>query len=669
MANEGTPLIKLRSDLRDLKYAEFGAKPYVQHEIPSYEADGRKTNQLNARTNDLERFTKLLTSKPGLKFAGNQALLAQTNTLNNLKKAGKQGGLKGLGKAILNKAKETVIDTAKASASILAQVPVNGTGTHFIRGFNGGQYLKEGGDPQSGLGRFLRNTLDIGGGLNGAPKALSGDTIITDNEGQEGYAPAAASELLDRNSKFDLKEDIAGDPTNYLREDLKNIGQKIKGIFSKNKQDKAQGVPKNLDSIFKVNPQNLGQEGFRTEKAAEEPEEIQSELKRGDFIPSHIEKLGSDNLPVSEDRGISGRDIVKSRQSQNAEDPGKARNAKIIYDNYSPNAPFTRFQTVDILRDKKSVHSTDEFLKYQLKDGKTYTQSPLYIQTKYGLGDHGNVDKTKVKPDKVNSYDVLTQRALGDIIPFEFQVFAPWVLNETVKSQDKYLYFRAFLDDFSDNYSGDWAGTKYVGRAEDFYTYQGFKRDISFNFKMAALSRKEMYPLYNKLNNLVGATAPTYNDNGQFMRGTLVKVTVGDYLDRVAGFISSVNLSWDKNYSWEIDAERLGTPKLPHILNISVNFTPIHDFNVKADIDVQQGEVYIGRKVFAEGEEEEQVAPPKRETDFYYTNGFTYEYDKATKKVIAVNGQPTNYVNGGFAYKENGEQAVVTRVDGTDSTL
>jgi hypothetical protein len=186
---------------------------------------------------------------------------------------------------------------------------------------------------------------------------------------------------------------------------------------------------------------------------------------------------------------------------------------------------------------------------------------------------------------------------------------------------------------------------------------------------MAALSRREMYPLYNKLNNLVASTAPTYAENGQFMRGTLVKVTVGDYLDRVAGFISSVNLTWDKNYPWEIDVESLGTPKLPHILDISVNFTPIHDFNVKADIDVQQGEVYIGRKVFAAGEEEEQVTPPKRETDFYYTNGFTYEYDKATKKVIAVNGQPTNYVNGGFAYKENGEQAVITRVDGTDSTL
>ena len=669
MAKDGTPLIKLRSDLRNLKFSEFGANPYVQHDIPGYREDGRKTNQLNARTNDLERFTKILTSKPGFKFAGNQALLAQTNTLNNLKKAGKAGGLKGLGKAILDKAKSTVIDTAKATTSILAQVPVNGTGTHFIRGFNGGQYLREGGEPTSGLGQFLSNTLNIGGGLSGAPKALSGDTIILDNEGQEGYAPAAESQLTELNSRFDLQADVASNPVNYLREDLKDIGAKIKGIFSKNKKDATAGIPKNLGSIFKLNPSNLGQENFRTEKAAEEPEEIQSELKRGDNPPSHINKLGSENLLATEDKGVSGRDIIKGLQSQKREDPSNTRNARIIYDNYSPNNEFNNFQTIDNLRDRKSVHTPDELLKYQLKDGQTYTQSPLYIQTKYKLGDHGNVDKTKVRPDGVNVLDVTTSKIFGDIIPFEFHVFSRHILNEEVKGDSKFLYFRAFLDDLSDNFTGDWAGTKYVGRAEDFYTYQGFKRDLSFSFKIAALSKRELYPLYNKINNLVATTAPSYNENGQFMKGTMVKITIGDYLDRVAGFISSVNLTWDKSYPWELDVDQLGTQKLPHILNVSVNFTPIHDFNVKSDIDVKQGEVYIGRKVFAEGEEEEVVAPPKRETDFFYTNGFTYEYDKKTKKVIAVNGQPTNYVNGGFAYKENGEQAVITRVDGTDSTF
>lgn len=580
MSKDGTPLIKLRSDLRNLKYSDTGDKPYVQHEIPPYEKDGRRTNQINARTNDLERFVKLLVRKPGLKFQGNQALLQQAGTINDLKN-GVQNGFKGFDlKKLKDKAIDTLKNNALATTAIFAQVPLNGTGTHFIN--NGGStYLKAGGEPEPGsaFGNFLRDALGPGsGGVDGASKALSGTPI--------------------------------GPDSGPLNADYKITNQESKYGPTDNK--------------------------------------------------TYLNRIGSD-------QPLLASDTVKSVQEARKTDPN--RKAKILFDNFAPNVEFTQFQTKEVLKDKKTVFAPAELLKYQLKDGKTYTQSPLYIQTKYGLGDHGNVDKSKVKPDKVNSYDVLTRRALGDIIPFEFQVFAPWVMNTEVKSQDKYLYFRAFLDDFSDNYTGDWSGTKYVGRAEEFYTYQGFKRDISFNFKMAALSRKEMYPLYNKLNNLVASTAPTYAENGQFMRGTMVKVTVGDYLDRVAGFISSVNLSWDKNYPWEIDVESLGTPKVPHILNIAVNFTPIHDFNVKADIDVQQGEVYIGRKVFAAGNEEEQVAPPKGETAFFYTNGFTYEYDKATNKVVAVNGQPTNYVNGGFAYKENGEQAVITKVNGTDSTL
>ena len=85
--NHGKPLITLKTDWRGLKFSDFGEKPYVQHDLPSLEGSGRKHNQINARTNDLERFTKLIIRKPGLKFQGNQALLQQADTINDLKKA------------------------------------------------------------------------------------------------------------------------------------------------------------------------------------------------------------------------------------------------------------------------------------------------------------------------------------------------------------------------------------------------------------------------------------------------------------------------------------------------------------------------------------------------------------------------------------------------------
>ena len=159
--------------------------------------------------------------------------------------------------------------------------------------------------------------------------------------------------------------------------------------------------------------------------------------------------------------------------------------------------------------------------------------------------------------------------------------------------QTRVLQFRAFLDDLSDNYTGDWAGSKYIGRGEEFYTYQGFKRDISFSFKIAALSQPELIPLYNKLNHLVAATAPSYTNEGKFMRGTLTTIRLGHYLYNLTGFISSVNLSWDKVYPWEVDVDSLGLQRLPHILDVQVQFTPIHDFNVKSNLDYPK-EKYIG---------------------------------------------------------------------------
>ena len=85
---------------------------------------------------------------------------------------------------------------------------------------------------------------------------------------------------------------------------------------------------------------------------------------------------------------------------------------------------------------------------------------------------------------------------------------------------------------------------------------------------------KILHIKYEKINLLVGSTAPTYGD-GSFMKGTLTKITIGDYLKGVPGFIGSVGLSWDVGSPWEIAEEG---KRLPHILNCSVSFTPIHEF-------------------------------------------------------------------------------------------
>lgn len=167
-----------------------------------------------------------------------------------------------------------------------------------------------------------------------------------------------------------------------------------------------------------------------------------------------------------------------------------------------------------------------------------------------------------------------------DFIKFRFNIITP--------EDSTYLHFRAYLDTFDDNFSGDWNSFKYNGRAEDFHTYSGFSRNITIGFKIAAQTRYEMRPLYKKIVYLASATAPTYNNN--IMRGTLVKATVGDYIWEMPGFISNVAYSWQSNYPWEIalnnpeavdgsgDQADIDQQELPMVLDCSLTFTPIHKF-------------------------------------------------------------------------------------------
>lgn len=78
-------------------------------------------NPIEARKNDLIRITEWLASPAGLKFAGKQALLRTTGNLDSFSR-----------EDIFKAAGRGTADAATAIAMILAQVPLNGTGTHFL---------------------------------------------------------------------------------------------------------------------------------------------------------------------------------------------------------------------------------------------------------------------------------------------------------------------------------------------------------------------------------------------------------------------------------------------------------------------------------------------------------------------------------------------------------
>ena len=164
----------------------------------------------------------------------------------------------------------------------------------------------------------------------------------------------------------------------------------------------------------------------------------------------------------------------------------------------------------------------------------------------------------------------------GDLIPFFFEILEPTNLKEGEIPDSSVIHFRAYLDSLSDNFNGNWNSFNYIGRGESFYTYQNFDRDISFSFKIAAMSRGEIMPIYNRLNFLASSTAPSYSKDG-FMRGTMMRVTIGDYFRALPGFISTLGLNWSTSYPWEIEQAQ-DTKRVPTVLDVNVSFTPVHTF-------------------------------------------------------------------------------------------
>jgi len=478
-------------------------------------------NQLNSRTTDLERFIKFLGTPGGLKMQGNIAILQQSGrdlraTFNKNKKVG--GSTVG---NILRAAKEVVLDTIKGNVgfttTLAKQIPVNGTGTHFVNNLNGPAYLRQGGDPKSALGNFLKNTLNL-------PDTLFGFKLNSNPEGV-GTVVSNFVEGTDRKmiSVYDTEPNVSDsliqDPGRKAKEILDGFAKKAnQGLLAKSNE--ALGLPKPETKQLIDNSGPLSKAYAASRRTRLEPEE---------------------------DTGFPG--------------------------------------TKDLKKNTAVYKVNDE----------EYTISKAALENKLGFKDESGKyfdDLGNRGPQKSDNIDITLEdeeelKALFNkqIIPFSFSSLTP--------EKSKSLFFRAFLDDFSDNYTSNWNPQQYIGRGEQFFTYQNFVRNISFSFKVAAFNFDSLTKIYDNLNILAGTTAPNYAPEGNFMRGTLTRISIGEYLYRQTGFISSIGLSWNKSYPWEIDAYSEGLDRLPHILDVQVQFTPIHDFNVKSDLDLE-GEKYFG---------------------------------------------------------------------------
>ena len=186
--------------------------------------------------------------------------------------------------------------------------------------------------------------------------------------------------------------------------------------------------------------------------------------------------------------------------------------------------------------------------------------------------------------DRINAYPVYQktnvekQSEVNDLVKFRIAI-----INNNYPAFKTFIHFRALLGSISDSYNATWNPVQYLGRGENFYTYNGFTRQVSLSWTVAAQSKEELVPMYKKLNWLASSLTPDYSPNG-YMRGNLAQLTIGGYLYEVPGIITNLTYEMDESTPWEIGLNSLGgddssVKELAHIIRVtSFNFIPIHTF-------------------------------------------------------------------------------------------
>lgn len=551
MASPG--LINLQTDLKSLRYGND--KPYVTKDINNPPSSNQTGMQITKRVDDLTRIGKMLIDRPGLKFLGNQALLQQVNIQDKLQKSRDKG--KSLGGALLQQGLGTVVQTAKILGSTIAQVPVNGTGTHFVYAFRTDTYLQpSGGNNRSAIAQFFG-----AGGVEGAPFALRGEEvpgvvksslISANNPLGKVQNPETGKE-----SKYQYNAPVKKDEQDVFWNEVAN--KKIEDALPvlQNSYKAKQGQVIDVTKKEKVRTSTAdntitGPDGEIVGLPSTTPAIDTASTKETTLSPGDLGGVSIDNV-VGDYTGPQGLFTEAATEYSEGDSSYIAEQKRRVTKN------------VNVLKENRILLGDQGARRDENKS------KNLYWTTSDSKAEIDSLNALEPVPAKVNG-----EEEGRDLVKFRFHIVTP--------TETKVLYFRAFLDSFADNYTGQWNPTKYLGRAEDFQVYGGFQRKITLSFKIAAATRSEMKPLYQKMIYLASSTAPTYADSGQFMRGTIVKMTVGDYVYELPGVMNSVNYSWNVDYPWEIamtEPEGIGDTtmqELPMIMDCSIDFTPIHTF-------------------------------------------------------------------------------------------
>ena len=159
---------------------------------------------------------------------------------------------------------------------------------------------------------------------------------------------------------------------------------------------------------------------------------------------------------------------------------------------------------------------------------------------------------------------------------------------------NKYIFFRAFIEGLSENISPNYNPTQYIGRSEPVYTYGQTERDINFTLKLFAQTKDELGMIYKKMDRLTSMCYPEYykdtfstgetDENnqpimksyGNRMKPPLTKLRIGELYGRtdneLMGYIKSLSYSVDQASPYEIEVGK----RVPMFIVATIGYQVIH---------------------------------------------------------------------------------------------
>jgi len=639
-------LIKLQNGDTQLKSLKFGkdrpgggdsGQPFLQESIdaplqnPDYYNDFVLRGGIEApisAAQDVARLTKYLASPKGLLFITKQELLSRTGTkteaskgvqylfgalnegvynpLNTLAQAGtgflgahfdKQEVKKYQDVIASNQPKDNFIPENNRLAQLSLLIPQNRAESNFsfVLGYRlnaNNSLISYGGGPDSNLG-VGKTYINFATSNYGDPDSIKTllpkpDGYLTSNK--DYYIPSGSvydiGQLLDKNPDKSIDVDRLGP---YLRSRLDLNRYQV----NENKLNDTSGkriVPLGAtylythtkNSNFPFAPPLLGPNATETSLRLEKRDSstFGGQFDRIGLTTSHWSQTPDNSVYI--DGTLKGKENLKNYLTKNDFNRTVSTTDEMKY----TNSLDTKIVRVRNYTDSLRVALISGSRQFTFEDQTPRKFTPL-PGSNLLVGEDG-LPKRYVPYDLYedtfplyDSTQISNDINNDDLVPFIITVINP--LQPDYPSTS--IQFKSYVKSFSDSYGAEWNAQSYMGRAEKFYKYNSFSRNINFSFIVAATSPESLNDNYFKLNTLAASVAPTYSSQG-YMAGNLHTLTFGNYVKNQYGILESVDYTIMDESPWETQGDK----KLPFYIEVSCKFIPIQNFRPEYFPDTATGQ-------------------------------------------------------------------------------